>query len=491
MRPLAILTLVFAVSACSDSTPQPDASSATEAADAMIPITSTSPEAVEHLKRGEALLVNLRTAEAEAEFAEALKLDSGFVLAHAYHGQATPGPDGLREVESAANAASSLPEAERTLVQGLLAARQGESAQAREAYTRLTESMPNDWRGHYLLGTQLLGDEDYAAAMPPLRKAVELDPAAGGANNMLGYAALRQGDTEAAISAFTDYAKALPQEPNPQDSLGEGMLAAGRFDDAEAAFRKALELSPQFSVAWQGIAYAKYFAGDVDAARDALVKEKAAATRPIDKLGADELRAVMMIAQGNTTEGLSLYGDLEKMNDAMPAVAFAPVHRAAILVDLGRPREAMPIVAAALKRAESGDLPEGLSRNLHQQALRVRVAAEASANNAGAAEQTAMALQQLANERKEDVNAQSAMHYGLGMAAAAKRDYPAARAHLERCLTQDAECRRHIVTAAQRAGDTPGADAARAAILKLYVRDPVHLWVRSRLQGASGRPTTE
>jgi len=172
-------------------------------------------------------------------------------------------------------------------------------------------------------------------------------------------------------------------------------------------------------------------------------------------------------------------------------VAFVPVHRAAILVDLGRPREAMPIVAAALKRAESGELPPGLSRNLQQQALRVRLAAEAATNNAVAAAQTAMALQQQASEHKDDVNAQSAMHYALGMAAMAKRDYPEARAHFDQCLSQDAECQMQIVTAAQKAGDKPGADTARAAILKLYVRDPVHLWVRSRIQGNAGKSTTE
>jgi tetratricopeptide (TPR) repeat protein len=482
------LFVVFVVSACSNSTSQPQESASDKA---VISITSKSPEAIAHIKKGEALLVNVRAEEARAEFAEALKLDSDFVLAHAYHGQATPGPEGLKEVEAAASAASALPEPERMLVQGLLATRQGESAKAREVYAKLIESTPADWRGHYLLGTQLLNDEDYSRGVPALRRAVELDPAAGGANNMLGYAALRQGDTEGAIKAFTDYANALPAEPNPQDSLGEALLAAGKFDQAEAAFRKALELSPQFYTAWDGIAYTKYFAGDPAGALEALTKEKAAATRPLDKLGADELRAVMMIAQKKTVDGLSLYSDLEKMTDAMPAVAFVAVHRAAILVDLGRSREAIPIVAAALTRAESGDLPPGLSRNLRQQALRVRVAAEAATGAADAVARTAMDLQQQASERKDDVNAQSAMHYGLGMAAIANRDYASARGHFEQCLTLDAECRTQIVRAAQKAGDKPGAEAARAAILKLYVRDPVHLWVRSQLLGSPTKASTE
>jgi Flp pilus assembly protein TadD len=490
MRPLALL-LAFTVSACSGTKPQPPASAGSETASAKITITSKSPEAIEHVKKGEMLLVNLRAEEAAAEFAQALSLDSNFVLAQAYHGQSIPGPNGAKELEAAASAASGLPEAERSLVQGLLATRTGEPAKARDSYIRVTELAPGDWRGHYLLGNELLLSEDYAAAVPALRKAVELDPAAGGANNMLGYAALRQDDTEGAIKAFNDYARALPREPNPQDSLGEALLAAGRFDEAEAAFRKALELSPQFTGAWDGIAYAKYFAGNTAAAFDALAKEKAAATRPIDKIGADQLRAVMLIAQNQTAAGLALFSDLEKMSDAMPAVAFAPVTRAAILGHIGRAREALPVVAAALKRAESGELPPGLSRNLRQQALRARVSAEASMNNADAAAQTAMLLEQNSNDHKDDVNAQSAMHYGMGMTAMAKRDYAGARAHFDQCLKQDAECRWQLVIAADKANDKPGAEAARAATLKLYLRDPVHLWVRSRLQSKSAQTSTE
>jgi hypothetical protein len=74
------------------------------------------------------------------------------------------------------------------------------------------------------------------------------------------------------------------------------------------------------------------------------------------------------------------------------------------------------------------------------------------------------------------------MHFGLGMAAMAKRDYAGARSHFEQCLTSDEICRLQIVPAAAKAGDKAGAEAARAAILKLYIRTPAHVWVRARLQ---------
>ena len=228
MRALVCAFAILVMTGC--GAPKSETPAATPNAGlATMTITSKSPEAVGHLKKGEILQVNQRTSEALASFEAALKLDPDFVLAHAAHGSATPGPDGLKEIEAAASAASALPPAERSLVEGVLAQRQGEVGKARAAFTSMTTTAPGDWRGHYLLGVLLLGSADYAAAVPALRKAVELDSAAGGANNMLGYAALQQGDVEGAINAFNDYTRTLPNEPNPQDSLGEALLAAGRF----------------------------------------------------------------------------------------------------------------------------------------------------------------------------------------------------------------------------------------------------------------------
>jgi cytochrome c-type biogenesis protein CcmH/NrfG len=72
----------------------------------------------------------------------------------------------------------------------------------------------------------------------------------------------RTAHTPWASEALQQYAIVNPNEPNPQDSLGEALMAGGQFADAEAAFRKAVALSPAFSVAWEGVAYAKAFQRD-------------------------------------------------------------------------------------------------------------------------------------------------------------------------------------------------------------------------------------
>jgi Flp pilus assembly protein TadD len=484
----AVVAAAALASACSTGTTR----SPESASPALIPVTSKSAEAVTRFRRGVELIDNLRVGDAEKEFTAALALDPEFAQARAYHGQAMPGPEGLQEIEKAAAATAGLPEAERVLIEGIQANRTGDIAKSRAASRRLTELAPDDPRGHYLLGVQLLNGREYAEAVSSLRRATELNPKAGGAQNMLGYAALRQGDTDGAVRAFTEYARALPDEPNAQDSLGEALMAAGRFQEAEAAFRKSLELSPDFWNAWDGIAYTRFYAGDAAGARDALSKAAASAPRGGDKIAVASVQAAMALASGATAEGVKTLEAAERIPDATAGqVALASVQRAFVLGVTGRAREGIALASAALQKADSGELPPGPSNNVRREALRARIIAEVRAGNASAAEQTAAALEQLAASRPDDALAQSAMQFGRGMLAVAKADLGAARGHFDQCLGDDDYCRYQGVLAAQKAGDAAAADRARDAVLRMFVRDPVHLIVRSQLaKPTPAKPTT-
>jgi tetratricopeptide (TPR) repeat protein len=475
--------------ACSSPSATPAAQAPPPTA-AVITATSKSPEAVQHFKKGQELFDNLRTTEAAAEFNRALELDGQFILAHAYHGLSTPGPDGLKELEAAAAAAGSLPEPERVLIEAAAATRRGEQDKATAAFVRLTQLAPGDWRAHYSLGQQLLNNQKYADAASALKKATSLNANAGGAQNMLGYVALRQGDTEGAIAAFEQYVRIMPQEPNPQDSLGEALLAAGRFKESEAAFQKALELSPGFWTAHQGIAYARLYAGDWTGGRDALGKAKAAATERTDKISVDDELAAVAMAQHDPAAALRILDGIEKTAGAQASdIAFVPLRRAFLMIDAGRSREALAQIAIVLKTAESGQVGAGLSRSLRRQALVARIAAETQMKDVAAATRTAAELDAAAGADAGSPLAQSAMHYGRGMLALAQGDAPGARAHFDGCSAEDARCKWQGVVTAEKAGDKAGADTARAQLLKIYGRDPLALVVRSRLSPPASAPT--
>lgn len=485
---LLVVVALFA-SACSpgSSNERAAAEGAPPAQSMAIQVSTKSPQALEAFGRGEVLLNNLRPEEAVKAFDEALSHDPGFALARALRGQATPGPEGLKELESAASTAS-LSEGERVWLEGMVANRRGELARAKGSYTRLTEIAPGDWRGHYLLGVVLMNQQDYAGATQSLRKATEINPQAGGAQNMLGYSALRQGDTAAAIAAFEEYARVLPAEPNPQDSLGEALLAAGRFKEAEAAFTKAAEISPQFGIAWEGVAYARYFGGNPAGAREALKKAHDAVTRPGDKAQMDSVLAAIAFAQNTPAEARKALDASEKTPGAQPSdVAFVPITRAMLSTDAGNHREALKQTAIALQRADANQYAPGMTRNVRREALRARITAEARLRDKAAAEASAAALEQEASARSDDPVAQSSMHYGRGMLALAQGDVAGARSHFERCNAEDEYCKYQLVLAAEKAGDGAAASAARDQLLKLYRRDPAHIVIRARLMQAAAR----
>jgi tetratricopeptide (TPR) repeat protein len=147
-------------------------------------------------------------------------------------------------MEASTFAASTLPEAERVLIEGNAANRRGDLEKARSSYRRVIELAPTDFLGHYLLGQQLLTDQKYADAAASLRKATELNPTAGGAQVCWGTPCCDRA-TPGRDCRLRACAKILPQSPT-HDSLGEALLGAGKFQEAEAAFQKSLEVSPQF-----------------------------------------------------------------------------------------------------------------------------------------------------------------------------------------------------------------------------------------------------
>src|SRR5437867_4448732 len=199
-----VLASFAALLACSCSSANAPAPAKTPAAQE-ISITSKSPEAVEHFKKGRDLAENIRTTEAAQEFEQALKLDGGFALARAYHGAATPGAEGLKEIEQASQQAGALPKPEHLFIDATLANRRGEFDKSAALWKELTEAVPNDWRAYAGLGGQLYAAQRYKEAAEALKRATELNPKAGPAFNQLGYANLSQGEAGPAIEALKQY----------------------------------------------------------------------------------------------------------------------------------------------------------------------------------------------------------------------------------------------------------------------------------------------
>jgi tetratricopeptide (TPR) repeat protein len=482
-RLLVSFGVACSLSACSAS--GPDKPEQQKPA-AELAITSTSPEAIDHFKKGRDFSDNVRQAEAQSEFDQALKLDPDFAFALAARGAVRPGPEGLKDLEQASAKAGSASKGEQLVINAGLAGRRGEFAKSEDLWTQAVEAVPGDWRVHLSRGFQFGAAEKYEAEIDEMKKAIELNPNAGSAYNQLGYTYLAQGNAAAAVEPLKKYAGLAPNEPNPQDSLGEALMANGQFAEAEAAFRKAISLSSTFSVAWEGVAYSKMFARDWAGGRDAVAKAKEAATRPADRITAERLGAFGTLAEGKSGDGLKQLDALAKSPDASPLdAAFTPVNRGIVLVESGRYREGLSEATKALESADSGTIPPAATASLRRFALALSAAAYGAMGNAAGAQKTVEALQKEAAAHSDDPAATSTLHFAQGMLAVAQKDMKSARMHFDMCSPQDAYCHWRATEISRKAGNKADADASLARLNRIYVRDPIYLYARSTVTPAS------
>jgi Flp pilus assembly protein TadD len=230
------------------------------------------------------------------------------------------------------------------------------SDEARAEYERaiaLDAKMPEAYLN---LGILLLDRQEYAAAVAPLRKAVDLLPAQSRPRSLLAVAQDRSGDKEGASRSFESVLHLDPNDFTANQYLGDLNLRSGKPAEAERRFRHALEIRADTPEALQGLAqsldaqnkpgaanaYRKYLAvvPDDPGARDRLIhllvkaQEYDAALAELDRADAGKppsldslrLRADIQIAQ-------------DKLSDAVTtlqqAVALAP-RDAQLIGGLGR-----------------------------------------------------------------------------------------------------------------------------------------------------------
>ena len=128
------------------------------------------------------------------------------------------------------------------------------SDEARSEYERAIAVDPKMPEAYLNLGILLLDKQEYAAAVAPLSKAVELLPAQSRPRSLLAVAQDRSGDQEGAARSFEGVLHLDPDDLTANHYLGELDLRRGKPAEAETRFRHALEIRPDASEALQGLA---------------------------------------------------------------------------------------------------------------------------------------------------------------------------------------------------------------------------------------------
>ncbi len=125
--------------------------------------------------------------------------------------------------------------------------------EARAEYERATALDPKMSEAYLNLGI-LLTEKDPAAAVAPLRRAVDLLPAQSRPRFLLGLAQERSGDVPGAVVSYEASLRLDPRDTETVIHLGNLYVGLKRYADAESKFRAALESEPKSPPALLGLA---------------------------------------------------------------------------------------------------------------------------------------------------------------------------------------------------------------------------------------------
>jgi tetratricopeptide (TPR) repeat protein len=308
---------------------------AATAAGDKVPITTTSPDARELYVKGRDLAEKLRATDARKFYEQAVAKDASFALG--YIGLATTSgtnKEFIDAVTRAAALAGGVSEGEKHVVLGLEAAMKGDPAGQLSHYKELVRLFPDDERAHTLLGNLYFGRQEYDAAIQEFVKATTINASFSQPYNQLGYAYRFIERFNDAETAFKKYVQLIPDDPNPHDSYAELLMKMGRFSESIAAYEKALSLDANFVASYVGIGSNYLSQGRADQARTAFGRMAAVARTTGERRLArfwtaasyvhegatdkalDELRASYALAEAEH-DGGSMSGDLVQMGDVL------------------------------------------------------------------------------------------------------------------------------------------------------------------------------
>ena len=212
--------------------------------------STSNVEAYKHYELGMDYNRRFLTQEATREFDEAVRLDPQFALAYMRLADLYfLSGDGRRNEEMTKKAEelqARLPRYEQLELQVETVGHSRDLEALADVFKAVVAEFPRSSTDVSNLGPllSLLGRPEEGVEIS--RKALALDPKNEDILNTLGYGLAESGDFNGALAQNDAYMAVRPNDPNPLDSRGDILYDAGRDDDAVAAYRKAIELKPDF-----------------------------------------------------------------------------------------------------------------------------------------------------------------------------------------------------------------------------------------------------
>jgi tetratricopeptide (TPR) repeat protein len=433
-----VLALSVVGTACNNA--NPGAGSATAAGSGKVPITTKSEEARKEFLQGRDLSEKLLAQESLQHFDKALALDPDFAFAELARANNSPtAKEFFEHLNKAVALADKASDGEKLFILANQAGANGDVAKQKDNLDKLVAAYSNDERAQFVLGNYYFGQQQYGPAIEHYKKATELAPNYSAAYNILGYSYRQQGDYANAEQAFKKYIELIPNDPNPYDSYAELLLKMGRFDESITQYRKALSIDPHFVPSHFGISADLTYMGKPQEAEAELEKMVNQSRNDGELRTALLGLAVVAADSGKLDKTLQQmdkqYAVAEKKNDAA-AMAADLQAKGNILAEMQKYDLANQQFDRSLKVIEDSNLSQEIKDNAALQHHFNLTALAIGKKDYAAAKTHMQEYQQGAQASKNPAQVKLA-HELAGRAALAQKDYDNAVAELEQSNLQD------------------------------------------------------
>ena len=271
-----------------------------------LPIATRSDEARKLIEKAIDQYENVLLDQSVDSAHKATLKDSHSALAYAIWSYAAnrnqPLPEAMQRAKALAPKAT--PD-ERLFVNWLLDVQQGDNIAAIETMNDLLSRFPEDKHVLYFTSEWLYLQEDYDRSRPMMEKILRIDPNFPPALNMLGYTYMLGSDPDPAkaISYLKRYAASAPNQPNPEDSLGEILRFAGDDQGSLEHYAAALKIITNFITSQYGLGDTCTLMGGYARARVEYDKAVTMATNNRDRLHVEFQKALVYFWEGHPEQG--------------------------------------------------------------------------------------------------------------------------------------------------------------------------------------------
>jgi tetratricopeptide (TPR) repeat protein len=446
-------------------------------------VTCKSAEAVNEIKAAQALLDNQRIDEGEVHVRKALTLDPDCAQANILLAEFTEGDESAKLSAHAHEQSGALPPAERDWVESRVELSAGHEQRSDELLKSASDAAPKDKR---LLRTRIgraMG-RDWSQVAEMARQLIALDPKNPQAQNDLAYAELNLGHPDAAIAAAQKQADLIPDEPNAHDTLGEILMGAGKLPEARAEFEKALQKSPKFAIAQEGVAFTYAYAHDWKSYHASMLVARNGMTRPADVLENLQQEKWGYAAEGNL-KGLAATADAIDATAAKAGLSSSrPSHgaRAAmVFAVIGKPADAARRLAMAADAAKAAHFTGTEDTTFRFDVLSAQLFSAWKQHKGADAAKAYAGLEAQVKETPNAVTERN-LRFARSLVALAKGDKKGAAYDPSECFPGDAQCRFVMAGLQRDVGDKAAGTAALAQLKATPKRSGWYLyyWATSK-----------